>query len=492
MDFKNLSSVLSRFKEQNILVIGDLMIDEYLWGKIERISPEAPVQVVDVEKEEYTLGGAGNVVKNLVSLGSRVDIASVIAGGGNGNLIVTELEELGVPLDGLFKDSNRTSSKKTRIMSSTNNQQILRVDRETRRPISKANEDGIISFVRDNVDEFSAVILSDYAKGVLTQRVLQSVIRLAREHSVAAIVDPKGDSYEKYRGATIIAPNKREAGLALGIAITGEKDLRKARRKLLDKLATKAVLITQGAKGMTLFESGKEAVHIPTRAREVYDVTGAGDTVVSVLALGIASGLSFGDAAQIANIAAGIVVSKLGSATVTAREMLESVERRERNLDGKINEREQLKNLINREQAGGKKIVFTNGCFDLLHVGHVKLLQEAKSLGDILVVGLNSDDSVRRVKSKNRPLVAEQERAYVLAALDSVDYVTLFDEDTPLELIKALRPDVLVKGKDYQKSEVVGREIVESYGGRVELLDLVKDISTTSMINRIAKAHDTT
>ena len=486
IDFKRLSTILPKLRGQNILVIGDLMIDEYLWGKVERISPEAPVEVVEIEKEDRTLGGAGNVVKNLVSLHANVYIGSVIDAGRNGDLILTKLERLGVPLNGLFKDSSKISSVKTRIISSENNQQILRLDRETRTPINKENEDKIINFVEATMNKCGAVIISDYMKGVLTERVLRETIQLARDCNVATIVDPKGDNYQKYCGATVITPNKREIAAALGIMIKGEDELRKAGKEILTQLDAEAILITRGKEGMTLFQRDKEVIDIPTRAKEVYDVTGAGDTVVSVLGVGIASGLSFEDAAEIANIAAGIVVGKVGTATVSIEELLE-YEGPRRAHAKKLKQRRELKTLVEQERLVGKTIVFVNGCFDLLHVGHVKLLEEAKSLGDVLVVGVNSDKSVRRLKGDKRPVMTEEERARMLTALDCVDYVTIFQEDTPLKLIKELKPDILVKGRDYKRSEVIGREVVESYGGRVELLELMEGISTSSIIARINK-----
>lgn len=372
-------------------------------------------------------------------------------------------------------------------MSSENNQQILRVDRETRTPISKVSESRIIKFVRNKVDRCNAIIISDYMKGVLTERVLEDVIQIAREHDVPIIVDPKGDNYEKYRTATVITPDKREVGIASGITIEGEVDLRKAGRKLLGELDTEAILITLGKEGMILLQRDGEVTNIPTKAKEVYDVTGAGDTVVSVLGLGLASGLSFKHAAEIANIAAGIVVSKVGTAAVSAQEILQYSGKHGAHFNNKLRSRKGLKLLAKQEKAKGKTIVFANGCFDFLHAGHIKYLQEAKGFGDILIVGLNSDESVKRLKGKQRPIIHERERAYILSELSCIDYIIVFDEDTPLELIKELQPNTLVKGSDYEIDEVVGREVVESYGGEVKLVDLIEGVSTSRLIKKISE-----
>ena len=489
MELQEVEAAILKFKQQNILVIGDLMVDEYLWGNVDRISPEAPVQIVDIERDEYTLGGAGNVVKNLVSLKANVYVASVVDDKENGTLIINELNKLGVSISGIFKDSNRISSKKTRIISLANNQQILRVDSETKSPITKNGENNIINFVKANIDKFDAIIISDYLKGVLTRKILQNVVGIARKYNKPTIVDPKGENYEKYRKSTVITPNKKEAEVASKITIKDENDLRKVGKKLLDQIETEAVLITRGKEGMTLFETAGEITSIPAKAKEVFDITGAGDTVVSSLGLGIASGLTYNESAEIANIAAGIVVGKVGTATVSTQEILEYYNRHSTFFGNKLKQIEELKSIVEQERAKGKTIVFTNGCFDLLHVGHIKYLQEGKHLGDILIVGLNSDDSVRRLKGDKRPVMAEDDRVRILSALDCIDYITIFDEDTPLKLIKVLKPDVLVKGKDYKKREVVGWKAVENYGGRVELINLAEGVSTSSIIDKIVVKH---
>jgi D-beta-D-heptose 7-phosphate kinase/D-beta-D-heptose 1-phosphate adenosyltransferase len=488
MDVHSAETILSSFDELDVLVVGDLMIDEYLWGEVERISPEAPVQIVDVDDEEQTLGGAGNVVKNLIDLGVNVSVASILGESSTGEEIHAELGRLDVDRTGVVRDARKVSSRKTRVMSNQANQQMLRIDRETTCPATEESEEALRRHIDETIDQFDAVILSDYGKGVLTESILESVLSAARDHNVASVVDPKGDRYGKYRGATMIAPNDDEAAAATGVQTAESDGIPKAGQALRDTVEAEAVLITQGAEGMSLF-TDEVTVTIPTRAKEVYDVSGAGDTVVSLLGACLGSGTSFETAARLSNVAAGIVVGKVGTATVTRDEITTEL-----NGSGgqseKIVSRAELIDAL--ETSPEETVVFTNGCFDILHVGHVQYLQEASTFGDRLVVGLNSDDSVRTLKGEPRPIVDQNARAQILAALDCVDYVTIFDERTPRSLIREVDPDVLVKGSDYDKSEVVGREIVESSGGRVELVDLVEGVSTTAIIQEIRDHHDDT
>lgn len=482
MNYRELTSIIPKFKDQPILVVGDLMIDEYLWGNVERISPEAPVQIVDLERTEYTLGGAGNTVRNLTSLGARVYVSSVVDNKENGSLITEELAKINVCTKGLFENPNRVSSRKTRVMAG--HQQVLRIDKETRTPIERQYENKIIDFFKDNISDFDAIIVSDYMKGILTEKVLSNIITTAKEANKPIIIDPKGADYRKYVEATIITPNEKEAELASGITIMNESDLKEAGIKLLKELKTDAILITRGSKGMSLFEKNGGITDIPAVAREVYDVTGAGDTVVSMLGLGLATGLTFDKAATLSNIAAGIVVEKVGAATVTVRELEDRLDEG-KVWSSKIKTQQEIVEIIQRLHKKRKKIVFTNGCFDLLHIGHIKLLQKAKMKGDILIVGLNSDSSVQKLKGKGRPIITYSERAQILSALDCVDYVVKFVELIPLTLIKKVKPDVLVKGNDYSKEEVVGKDIVEKYGGRVELVDFIKEKSSSRIAEKI-------
>ena len=497
MKQKDIETFFNNVKAVNALVIGDLMIDEYLWGKTERISPEAPVQVVDIIDEDLRLGGAGNVVNNLVAIGCQVSVCSVVGDDENSERLYKRFESLGVGTETLLKDKNRRTGKKTRVIAA--NQQIIRIDRESREDIEKEFEDKIIKFIEKNGGLFQVFIVSDYAKGVLTKRLLSGLIVLGAKMSIPIVVDPKGDDYSKYLGVTIITPNRKEAEQASKIKISDEASLKNAAVKLLEDLKLSALLITRSEAGMSLFKPLKngnlpvspniEHIHIPTVAREVYDVTGAGDTVLTLLSLGLATGLSMKDAAWIANIAAGIAVGKVGTSIITPEEIMAEIYHEHRDSISKIKSLESVKALTDNEKKQGKRVVFTNGCFDLLHVGHVKYLQKARSYGDLLVLGLNSDASVRRLKGAKRPLIREEERADILAALDCIDYVVIFDEDTPLKLIEAIKPTVLVKGGDYTLDGVVGRDIVESYGGSVALVEFVDGKSTTNIIEKILKEY---
>jgi len=487
MERRDVESFFEKAASVRALVIGDLMLDEYLWGRAERISPEAPVQVVEVTREDLRLGGAGNVVHNLAALGCQVAVCSVIGSDENGSLLRRAFEAKGVGLEGLFEDPERRTSKKTRVIAA--NQQIVRIDRETKSVIGACCEKGILDYLSARLGDFNVIVVSDYLKGVLTPSVLSAVCRAGRDLGIPVVVDPKGSDYGKYRGATLLTPNRKEAEIASGIAITDLDSLERAAQGLLGELDLDALLITRSEAGMSLFPSKGDSVHIPTVAREVFDVTGAGDTVISVLSLGLACGLPLPEAARIANVAAGIAVGKLGTSTVSPEEIVAEVGHKVKDSDSKIKNLDVLAHIIAQERSRGRQVVFTNGCFDLLHVGHVKYLQKARGLGDLLVVGLNTDASVRRLKGESRPLIEESERAHILAALDCIDFVVLFDDDTPLKVIEALAPAVLVKGGDYNLDEVVGREVVEAAGGRVELVQFVDGRSTSRIIEKILASY---
>jgi D-beta-D-heptose 7-phosphate kinase/D-beta-D-heptose 1-phosphate adenosyltransferase len=469
------------------LVVGDLMLDEYLWGRADRISPEAPVQVVDVIREELRLGGAGNVVHNLAALGAQVSVCSVVGDDQNGHELLGQFSHHQIDVSAIFLDPARRTSRKTRVVAA--HQQIVRIDRESREALPAAVEQQLCDWISAHAREYSVIVLSDYNKGVLTPDVIASAISAAAEFDIPVLVDPKGTDYVRYNGATLLTPNRKEAEAASGIAITDVVSLAQAATVIMGATGVKYLLITRSEEGMSLFLSGGEMVHIPTIAREVFDVSGAGDTVLATLAVSIASGLSMTESAKLANVAAGIAVGKLGTSIVTPQEIIDTVSLTHKDSHAKIKSLEVLVALIVAEKNRGKRVVFTNGCFDLLHAGHVKYLQKARKLGDLLVLGLNSDASVRRLKGPKRPLIDQDERAHLLAALDCVDYVVLFDEDTPLELITALKPHILVKGGDYSLEGVVGKDIVESYGGRVELVTFVDGKSTTNIIERILELY---
>jgi D-beta-D-heptose 7-phosphate kinase / D-beta-D-heptose 1-phosphate adenosyltransferase len=483
MDRKNVESLFTRAKDIRALVVGDLMLDEYLWGKAERISPEAPVQVVDVVREDLRLGGAGNVANNLVALGCGVTVLSVIGADENGTILRHAFSGKGVDVAGVFEDPMRRTSKKTRVVAA--HQQIVRIDRESREPLSREFEEKIVQFLAERGKEYQVILVSDYLKGVLTDEVLAAIAETGRRVGIPVVIDPKGSDYRKYRGATILTPNRKEAEIASRIKIDSQENLLKAAEILLREEELAALLITRSEEGMSLFDASGRSVHVPTVAREVYDVTGAGDTVLAVMGLVLACGLGFEEAARLANVAAGIAVGKLGTSIVTPAEIINEVGLGHRDSDAKIKNRDVITAIIEEERKRGKRVVFTNGCFDILHVGHVKYLQKARSFGDLLVLGLNSDASVRRLKGDKRPLINGEERAHLLAALDCVDYVVIFDEDTPVRLIEAIKPQVLVKGGDYTPDAVVGKDLVEMYGGRVELVEFVDGRSTSNLIEKI-------
>ena len=485
MDRLEVERFFVRLANQRVLVIGDLMLDEYIWGKVERISPEAPVQVVEVRRADLRLGGAGNVVNNLVALGAKVTVASVLGDDDDGRLLRQQLDRLGVDTAGIVLATGRTTSRKTRVLAS--NQQIVRIDRETRAEISAEQERQLSGYVRAALPSCQAVLVSDYLKGVLPERLLQEVIAVARACGVPVVVDPKGSDYRKYRGASVLTPNRKEAQAASGVMIEDQASLCRAGRTLCADFDLDALVLTRSEEGMSLFfRDGREA-HMPTEAREVFDVSGAGDTVLSLIGLGLAAGLPLEEAARLSNLAAGIVVGKVGTSTVSPEEILDAVGRQHRDSDLKLHDRQRLARLLEVRRTRGEVIVFTNGCFDLLHVGHVKYLQAARRLGDLLVLGLNSDASIRRLKGEKRPLIGQEERAHILAALDCIDYVVIFEEDTPLELISLIKPHILVKGGDYSPDGVVGRELVESWGGRVELIQFVDGKSTTGIVEMILR-----
>ena len=461
-----------------ILVVGDLMIDHYLWGKCERISPEAPVQVVEVQSETTVLGGAGNVINNLVTLGADVSVASVIGDDDNGAELLELLKALDLNTSAIVTQSGRKTSKKSRVIAS--NQQIIRYDKESKEDIKIDAEAKLFEALAKDIESFDAIILSDYGKGVLTNKLTHRVIALANKTKVKVFVDPKGEDYTKYKGAYTLTPNKKEASLATKIDITDEKSLLEALLQLKSTCDLDVSLITLSEDGIAVYD--EKLKRFPTVAKEVYDVTGAGDTVIASLAFAVSSGKSIEDACVFANLAAGVVVGKIGSATVTLDEIEEYESALHKSTsESHIKSFDEIRRIVQHQRAEGKKIVFTNGCFDILHVGHVKYLQEAKSFGDILIVGLNSDASVKRLKGESRPVNTQEDRAYILAALEAVDYVVIFDDDTPQDLIKLVSPDILVKGGDYKGKEVVGTEFAKE----LRLVDFVDGKSTTKTIEKI-------
>ena len=465
-------------KQPKILVIGDLMIDHYLWGECERISPEAPIPIVNIDDENTVLGGAGNVVNNLVALGAHTDILSVIGDCDIANELGTLLSNINVSTNHLVKEKGRLSSKKSRIIAS--HQQVIRYDRESDYDISEKSQQTLFGQYKKILKQYDIVLLSDYGKGVLTDSLTRDLIQEANNLGIKVLVDPKGINYFKYSGAYLLTPNKKEASLATNIDIIDDSSLLRAITQLKEKCSLNVSLITLSENGVAIYDNDLR-VH-PTMAREVYDVTGAGDTVLATLGYALSSNYDIDQAVEFANLAAGVVVGKIGSATAS----IDEINDYKSSLHQSSSE-EHIKTLIEIEVLStklkdkGKKIVFTNGCFDILHAGHVRYLETAKSFGDILMVGVNSDKSVRTLKGETRPINSEQDRALLIASLEAVDYVIIFNEDTPYELINAIKPHTLVKGGDYAGQKVVGQDLVSE----LRLVNFIEGKSTTRTIEKI-------
>ncbi len=465
-----------------MLCIGDAMIDHYVSGRVERISPEAPVPVLHIESEERRLGGAGNVLRNLHALGVETCFISVSGSDGAGRDLSRMVAELGTAEAHVIPERGRTTTVKTRFIAET--QQLLRADQERVKPLSASLREELMKMVRASFAHYPLAIVSDYAKGVLADGLAGEIIAAAREAGATVIVDPKSNDYGIYRGASLVKPNRRELQAASGRTLDSEAEIVAAARAAMDKNDIAAMLVTCGKDGMLLIERGAQHHRLPAAAREVYDVSGAGDTVVAVLGAALAAGASLYDAASLANEAAGIVVGKVGTAIVPANELAQALIDRDAVEHSKVLPLPLALDHVARWRRNGLKVGFTNGCFDLLHPGHVSLLNQARAACDRLVVGLNSDASVRRLKGAGRPVQNEESRAMVLASLAAVDLVVVFEEDTPQKLIEAIRPDLLIKGADYRREDVVGGAFVESYGGKVLLASLVPGHSTTATIAR--------
>ena len=482
------AKALPDFKSGTIMVLGDVMLDRYLMGDVTRISPEAPVPVLHIRERYEVLGGAGNVGNNLAKLGCAAILLGVTGWDREGE-IIKDLCAQNEMLDALVVDKSRPTITKTRIIA--REQQLLRLDEEQPEIIRDSVKSELLSLFEMNLPRCRAVILSDYGKGILqTPDFCQSVISLARRNGVPVFVDPKGKRWERYAWATCITPNASELEQVAETPLHSELDLAREAKKIRERYSAEWLLVTRGSKGMCLLGQEETPLIIPTIAREVYDVSGAGDTVIATLAACIVAGLNFAEAARVANTAAGIVVGKLGTQPVTAAELQEALRAEETGSTiryaGKFSTLEAAQIQVQAWRSSGEKIVFTNGCFDLLHPGHIHILEEAKSLGNRLVVGLNSDASIKRLKGPKRPILSENDRMVLLKALSCVDLVVVFDEDTPIRLIEAFKPDILVKGSDYSLEQVVGREIVESYGGKVALVSLVEGYSTTRIAEKLA------
>jgi D-beta-D-heptose 7-phosphate kinase / D-beta-D-heptose 1-phosphate adenosyltransferase len=485
--FELLTGVLDHFAERapqvRVLVAGDLMLDRYVTGRVSRVSPEAPVPVLHFAEQSARLGGAANVAANLRALGASVSLVGLIGADSAGDDLRAAAAGAGIDTRGVIATASRPTTVKTRMVSGQ--QQLLRIDTEHCHPIAPDDADALHAQVATRLDAVDAVLLSDYLKGTLTESLTRRIIADARSRALPVLVDPKGRSFTRYKGATAITPNRHELLQAVDWQDDSLDGLILAAGQLRSELGLDCILLTLSEHGMALIDEGA-STRISALAREVFDVSGAGDTVIAAFTAGLAAGLTRGQAAELANVAAGVVVGKAGTATVTVDEIRAYAHATATPTSAsKISGWEAAASRVKVWQAQGDRIVFTNGCFDLLHAGHVDYLEKARQLGDRLIVGLNTDASVSRLKGSARPFVAEGDRARVLAGLQSVDLVVPFPEDNPLELIRHLRPQVLAKGGDYTIEKIVGATDVQAAGGQVHVIPLVEGRSTTALAQRI-------
>ena len=469
------------FQHAKLLVIGDVMLDRYWHGSASRVSPEAPVPVVKVANREDRPGGAGNVALNIAALGSAVRLVGVVGDDESGLELLSRLKAAGVYCDFLQSEEKPTITK-LRIISQ--HQQLIRLDFE--KAFEASDIIGLQDKAKSLVDDSQVMVLSDYGKGALQD--INDLIDLGRSRNIPIIVDPKGADFTKYRGATLITPNLTEFEAVVGGSDNEDEFVNKGLR-LVRELNLEAILITRGEHGMTLIRPDSPELHLPARAQEVFDVTGAGDTVISVLAASMAAGDGFADATALANLAAGLVVGKLGTAAISGPELRRAM-LADQNAGRGVMTAEQLQIVVQDSKAHGEKIIFTNGCFDIIHAGHVGYLAEAKRLGDRLVVAINDDDSAHRLKGEGRPINPVERRMAVLAGLEAVDWVVSFSEDTPEPLLESLQPEVLVKGGDYTMDQVVGAGYVKSYGGVVRVLEFLDNCSTSAIMEKIKEVGE--
>ncbi len=482
----DLFASFGRVKGARVLCVGDVMLDRFLYGHVDRVSPEAPIPVLRVDREASMLGGAGNVARNLVALGAHPTFVSVVGDDAAGHEVSRLVGALETVEPHLLVDRGRPTTIKTRYVAGS--QQLLRADHETTAPVSAAVAADIVRLATDAIGDCRVVVLSDYAKGVLTAEVVSAIVAKAKAAGVPVVVDPKGRDFARYRGADLLTPNRRELAEATQMPVGDDAQIVDAARSLILRCAVAGVLATRGGEGMTLVTAAGAISHLPSVAREVFDVSGAGDTALATFAAAVGAGVEWATAARLANITAGIVVGKTGTAVATPAEIARVLRHRDDDMaEDTIVSAADAMARVEGWRRQKLRVGFTNGCFDLLHPGHVSLLGQARAACDRLVVGLNSDESTRRLKGPTRPVQNETARSAVLAALASVDLVVVFGEDTPMTLIEALRPDVLVKGADYTMEKVVGADFVRAYGGRVALADLSPGHSTTATIEKMSR-----
>jgi D-beta-D-heptose 7-phosphate kinase/D-beta-D-heptose 1-phosphate adenosyltransferase len=488
----DLIDLVQRLGQPRVLVVGDLMLDRYVWGDAERISQEAPVILLHADRREERLGGASSVATMLRAMGARVTLAGVIGQDADGQRVRQLLTDLGIEHDGVVPCGERPTTVKERYIGRAQHrhpQQMIRVDYEARGPVPDEVEAELRQAIAQQMRRADLVLISDYDKGVCTPGLLTTTIAGAQSCGLRTLADPiRGRDYRKYHGCSAITPNRLEAGLATGQTLASANEVFEAASLLREQLDLEAAIVTLDKDGMALAHRDGRRLLFPTRPRQVYDITGAGDMVLSVLGLALAAGADYEAAIRLANVAGGLEVEKIGVATVTRDELLRDLLGAGTVGTQKLVSQEMLHHEVESRRRLGQRIAFTNGCFDVLHPGHVQYLQEARAQADLLIVGLNSDTSIRALKGAGRPIHAENDRAQVLAGLQAVDFITIFDESTPLELIKGLRPDVLIKGADYRKREVVGADFVESYGGRVHLAQFHAGYSTSGLLEKLNAA----
>ena len=480
----HLDNWLRSLRNINVLCVGDVILDQYVYGDVDRVSPEAPIPVLNINSRSYVVGGAGNVACNISAIGGVANLVAVTGDDLAGSQINSLLDDDAGVINSLISGSDYPTTVKTRFVA--DGQHLLRVDDEVIDVYSTQFLENIFSTVESLLDQGppEVIVLSDYGKGVLSETVTRNIIKAAKVLNIPVVIDPKGTNYSKYYGADILTPNRKELSESSLLPTRTSDEIVSAAEKLIDQFAIGSVLVTRGKEGMSLIKPNCTPLHLPALAREIFDVSGAGDTVVAVMAAGVAAGMEAAEAAELANIAAGLVVGKIGTAVVRNIDLLHALNGTV-SVEKNIIDKNQLNKKITEWRSRGLLIGFTNGCFDLMHPGHISLLEQAKSECDILIIGLNSDDSVTRLKGEGRPVQNAVARALVLASLSSVDAVVIFDDDTPMDLIKLMRPDVLVKGADYLLADVVGGEFVCSYGGRIVLADLIDGYSTTETIARL-------
>jgi len=486
--YEKLLKTVTNLGSPRVLVVGDFMLDVYIYGDALRVSPEAPVPVLKVTETRFSCGGAGSVAADLSALGAASCCVGFIGADQNGKTLKRLLSDAGAGTDGLFAVSDRPTICKKRVIGLAQHrhpQQLIRIDEESGDPLTEQQNAKILQACKDNLKRSDIVCLQDYDKGLLSSSLCRQIIQLAKGADKKVIVDPSFTSdYSKYAGATVITPNRKEASAVLGFELKTPADAARAAEQMYHELKVEAVVITLDKEGAYL-KTGAADELIPTRTRSVYDVTGAGDMVLAALAITLSADCDYETAVHLANIAGGIEVEKFGASTVSIEEIINEMVSENRGKGGKLRPADSLIDEIGRHRVQKETVVFTNGCFDVLHRGHIEYLRFCKSQGDILVVGLNSDSSVKSIKGPQRPINNQYDRAAVLAALETVDYVTFFEEPDPLKLIKKIRPEVLVKGEDWAQKGVVGREFVESHGGKVVLAPLVQGKSSSATIEKI-------